>query len=283
MVGNRRFWTAAVFRCVLVLGTTLFSPAANEAAAPGLMPLGEREAVTTAKLLGRVTVAGNLPQAKPLKVFKSRAYCGATVPDETLLFSADGGLRNAVVILRGIEARHRARAGKFLLDNVHCAFVPHVQVAPLNSELLLKNSDPILHTVHARLDSETLFNVGLPNWRRVTKRLDRLGVIKINCDVLHTWMTAAVVVTDSPHFAVTDERGDFAIEGLPSGDYVAEIWHERLGTQRRRLEVRAARSIHLDVVYSGEKIRSGLAHSAWRQRRAPSERRWTGNNLGGNQ
>jgi plastocyanin len=87
-----------------------------------------------------------------------------------------------------------------VLDNQRCAFAPHVQVVTVGSEVLLKNSDPILHTVHARLGGETLFNVGLPKWRQVTKRLDRAGVVRIDCDVLHTWMSAAIVVSDSPYF-----------------------------------------------------------------------------------
>jgi hypothetical protein len=43
-----------------------------------------------------------------------------------------------------------------------------------------------------------LFNVGLPRWRQVIKSLTRSGIIKIDCDVLHTWMSAAIVVTQSP-------------------------------------------------------------------------------------
>ena len=131
-----------------------------------------------AKVVGHISVAGHLPQPKPLKVFKSRAYCGQTVPNETLLFSADGGLRNAVVVLRRLDARAQARPTNLVLDNKRCAFAPHIQVAPLGSEILLKNSDPILHTVHARLGSETLFNVGLPRWRQVSKRFERAGVIQ---------------------------------------------------------------------------------------------------------
>jgi hypothetical protein len=143
-----------------------------------------------------------------------------------------------------------------ILDNQRCAFAPHVQVAPLGSELLLKNSDPILHTVHARLGRETLFNVGLPKWRAVTKRLDRAGVVKIDCDVLHTWMSAAIVVTDSPYFAVTDQHGAFNIDGLPPGDYEMEVWHERLGAKTRRLSVSGVSVVSLVVVYAlGEKSR----------------------------
>ncbi len=240
-----------VFSGTLCVYTTL----ACKPAVAIAMEYGEREAAPRAKLIGRVGVAGILPPPKPLEVFKSRAYCGPTVPNETLLLSPEGGLRNAVVLLRGKDHHPKAQPTGLVLDNIHCAFVPHVQVAMIGSELVLENSDPILHTVHARLDHETLFNVGLPKWRRVSKRLDRAGVVRINCDVLHTWMSAIIVVTESPLFAVTDERGHFSIEGLPSGDYEVEIWHERLGSQRRRLEVRGGRSIHLEVVYSGDKIR----------------------------
>jgi hypothetical protein len=139
-----------------------------------------------------------------------------------------------------------------VLDNRHCAFVPHVQVAAVGSELLLKNSDPILHTVHARLGQETLFNVGLPKWRTVTKRLDRAGVVRINCDVLHVWMSAAIVVTDSPYFSVSDEKGVFSFDGVPTGSYEIEIWHERLGSQHQRIAIGDGATTDIDVIYAPE-------------------------------
>lgn len=252
---SERFCAATLRLCALTLTAPFFLPLPRQPTEKFAEQRAEGDQTTApGRLAGRVSVAGHLPHPKPLKVFKSRAYCGPTVPNETLLFSADGGLRNAVVILRDIEARPQARPGKLVLDNQRCAFAPHVQVTPLGSELLLKNSDPILHAVHARLGTETLFNVGLPRWRQVTKRLDRLGVIKINCDVLHTWMTAAVVVTDSPYFAITDERGDFAIEGLPPGSYDVEIWHERFGFQRRKFQLHDGGASDLQVIYSVNKL-----------------------------
>jgi hypothetical protein len=143
-----------------------------------------------------------------------------------------------------------------ILDNKRCAFSPHVQVATVDSELLLKNSDPILHTVHARMGQETLFNVGLPNWRQVSKRLDRPGVIRIDCDVLHTWMSAAIVVTDTPYFAVTDEGGRFALDDLPMGAYELEVWHERLGARRRQIQLNASGVVvSIEMIYSLEKSR----------------------------
>jgi hypothetical protein len=217
---------------------------------------GAADTAASGKVVGMVSVAGVAGRPKPLPVFKSRSFCGATVVNETLLIGADGRLRNAAVILRPLSGGMVAQPKKLVLDNQRCAFAPHVQVAPLGSELLLKNSDPILHTVHARLGRETLFNVGLPKWRVVTKRLDRAGVIRIDCDVLHTWMSAAIIVTDSPYFAVTDETGGFSFDAVPAGNYDIEIWHERLGVKTRRLSVTSNGAVSLDVVYAlGEKSR----------------------------
>jgi len=137
-----------------------------------------------------------------------------------------------------------------VLDNKQCAFAPHLQVGAVGSELLLKNSDPILHTVHARMGNETLFNVGLPTWRQVTKRLNRIGVVRIDCDVLHTWMSAVIVVTDTPYFAVSDQNGNFVMEQLPAGQYRAEIWHEKLGAKTIGVAVTPDSIVALDFVYA---------------------------------
>ena len=201
---------------------------------------------------GTVSVAGSYRRPKSLPVFKNRAFCGASVLNETLLIGADNGLRNAAVLLRPVGAKTATRPAAVVLDNKHCAFTPHVQVATPGSELLLKNSDPILHTVHARLGKETLFNVGLPKWRQVSKRLDRIGVMRIDCDVLHTWMSAAIIVTDTPYFALTDDAGRFKIDGLPAGEYDMEVWHERLGTKSMRFALPAGTPRLVDVVYSAK-------------------------------
>jgi hypothetical protein len=202
-----------------------------------------------ARLTGRVVVLGDNLKPPDLPVFKSRAVCGAAVANETLLVGKDGGLQNAVISLRPRGGAAAPPPARIILDNRRCAFSPHVQVTAVGSELLLKNSDPILHTVHARLGSDTLFNVGLPKWRQVTKLLDRPGVIKIDCDVLHTWMSAVIVVTTAPHFAVTDAKGEFSLDGLWPGEYEAQIWHEKLGAKTTRLSITADSVSAVEVAY----------------------------------
>lgn len=201
-------------------------------------------------LTGRVVIAGNYAKPRRLPVFKNRAFCGPTVTNESLLVGHDGGVQNAVVSLHPRSAPAALQPEKIILDNRRCAFTPHTQVAVVGSELLLKNSDPILHTVHARLGTETLFNIGLPKWRRVTRLLDRPGAIRITCDVLHTWMSAVVVVTRTPYFAVTGPQGWFTISGLPAGEYQAEVWHEKLGTKVIPILLGESSASAIEVVYS---------------------------------
>jgi plastocyanin len=206
-------------------------------------------------VIGKISVSGGYELPKPLPVFKNRSICGAAVPNETLLVNVGGGLRNAVVLLHPIKRKVSTQPVELILDNKDCAFAPHVQVATVGSRLLMKNSDPILHTVHARLGGETLFNVGLPKWRQVTKRLEQAGVISINCDVLHTWMSASIVVTDTPYFTVSDEHGKFQIDRLPLGVYEMEVWHERLKPRRQQLRLTGNVVANIELVYSVKKSR----------------------------
>ena len=203
----------------------------------------------TGGVVGTVWLAGAHEKPARLEVFKNRQFCGSSVPNETFLVNGDGGIQNVAIILQPLDQRIQAKPAGITLDNRNCAFAPHVQIASLGSELLLKNSDPILHTVHARLGYETLFNVGLPRWRQVTQRLTRGGIIQINCDVLHTWMSAAILVTPSPFFAVTDPQGRFDIGDLPAGEYEMKSWHEKLGTLSRSLIITPGARTTVHIIY----------------------------------
>jgi len=206
--------------------------------------------IAVGKIVGRVRLEDTFERPPPLEVYKNRGFCGSEVPNESFIIGADGGVQNVVITIRGAASEKPMSPSKNLvLDNKKCAFVPHVQVVPVGSQVLLLNSDSILHDVHARLGSETLFNVGIPSWRQVRKRLTRPGVVAIECEVLHTWMSAYIVVTSSPYFAVTNERGEFFIKGVPVGSYEMEIWHERLGSQSKTVNIRGGHTVHSDISY----------------------------------
>jgi hypothetical protein len=246
-LSERRSTSAALFFLLVV---TILGGMLPADLFPGALAAEVLSAKNGGSLTGRVVIAGTYAKPRGLPVFKNRAFCGPTVPNETLLVGQDGGVQNAVVSLHPRSAPATLQPEKIILDNRRCAFTPHVQAAVVGSELLLKNSDPILHTVHARLGTETLFNIGLPKWRRVTRLLDRPGAIRITCDVLHTWMSAVLLVTTTPYFVVTGPQGWFTISGLPVGEYRAEVWHEKLGTKLIPILLGESSANAIEVVYS---------------------------------
>ena len=207
-------------------------------------------AVETGAIVGTVRFPGAAPAPGVLRVQKEQAFCGSLVPDQSLMVAPEGGLQNVVVTLRGPGLdRTTGPPETIQLDNVACRFAPHVQAARVGSTLLLLNSDPILHDAHARLGARTLFNDGLPRWRRVTRTLQRPGVVKIICELHHAWMSAYIVAAPNPFFAVTDSRGRYTIDGIPPGAYEARFWHERLGTVTRRVVVGAGTARQLDLMW----------------------------------
>ncbi len=203
----------------------------------------------TGAAIGTLRASGQPAPGSVLKVHKERGFCGSLVPDQRVIVSPDGGLKNVVVTLHGPGLAQRVGQRDIIeLDNVGCRFAPHVQAARAGSTLQLFNSDRILHDAHARMGSRTLFNDGLPRWRRTTRTLHRPGVVKIICELHRAWMSAFIVVTPNPFFAVTDSQGRYAIRGIPPGVYEARFWHETLGRASRRILVNPAKEWRTDVI-----------------------------------
>ena len=156
-------------------------------------------------------------------------------------------LRYAVVSLTDITAGKAVpRDRAVTLDNVKCAFVPHVAAASVGQMLVIHNTDPFLHDAHALLGERTLFNVAIPKGMTVRKPLAYAGLIHINCNV-HTWMHAYLFVAEHPYDTVTDDAGEFGIDGIPPGTYTLRVWHELLGSSERTVTVQAGKATSVDV------------------------------------
>ena len=202
-----------------------------------------------ATIRGTVKVEGKLPKLPPLQITKYKEIC-KDVPNESLIVGPRQGLRYAVITLEGItKGKAVERETVHELDNVKCRFSPHVQAASVGQFLLLKNSDPILHTAHAVFANEQpQFNVGLYPGRVSRKPLIAAGVAKIRCEV-HPWMTAYIVITEHPYHAISDIYGEYELTDVPPGVYQLKVWHESLGTQEKRIEVKPAATQQLDFTF----------------------------------
>lgn len=209
----------------------------------------EIEVLSPGAIEGRVSYRGPRPEAAYLPVLKNADVCGERVPDESLRVSAEGGLAGAVVELVGVSAGKKRGRVAAVLDNRECAFVPRVQVVPVGGSLEIRNSDPILHDAHAWVGPKTIFNLGLPEWRRVSHTFEEPGLHAIDCNVLHTWMKAFVFVPNHPYATVTEDDGTFLLEDVPLGTYELRVWHETLGEKRRSVTVGADQRLGVELSF----------------------------------
>ncbi len=186
---------------------------------------------------GTVKYDGTPPVPRKVEVTKDKDVC-ALHPhfEEDLLVDSSGGIANAVVIVKG--AKGDMKPGDVKFEQKGCDYVPHVLAFPAGSTVDIINADGILHNIHTYSTKNPPFNMAQPKFKKVIQRkVDQPEVIKITCDA-HGWMHAWWVATDTPYFAVTDDKGNYSIAGVPPGDYQVEVWQEKLGTEDQKVEVK---------------------------------------------
>ena len=59
-------------------------------------------------------------------------------------------------------------------------------------------------------------------------------------------MKSYISVVSHPFFDVTLSDRKFEIKNLPAGNYVVEVWHERLGDKTQKIKVVNGQSAELD-------------------------------------
>lgn len=221
------------------------------AAALGAAPAGyvELEAVDGAGVItGRVRVA-EVPAPRPgLPVHKDHDACGAEVPDETWVVAPGGAVANVLVELVGIEAGKKHGPKAATLTQEGCRFVPHALVVPAGTKLTLASADSVMHSVHAKLDDRTVFNVGMPSPAiQAKKKLRRPGLHALGCDAGHTWMSGWIFVSEHPYAVVTGADGAFRVDGVPPGTWKVRVWHEAAGEQVVEVTVVPGQTAQVDV------------------------------------
>jgi plastocyanin len=233
--------------------TTDIPPAPPAPAATAATDAGGYDVATVTdggSVAGTITISGPISQLPPRKIGKDPQVCGtAARPSQKLIVNKTGGLKNAVVIVEGVKRGKAmpAAAQNAEIDQNKCEYAPHLQVMAVNSEIALKNSDPILHNIQFFQGDNSLFNIAQPVQGQVNKhKLEKAGTIYVECAV-HGWMQGNVIVVDNPYYAVTDENGKFSIADLPPGKYQVKIWHEYAGEMTREITVTAKTETPVDA------------------------------------
>ncbi|MGE3311079.1 MAG: hypothetical protein AB7O66_14010 [Limisphaerales bacterium] len=182
-----------------------------------------------ADIVGKVSLQGTPPAEKALPLDPG---CGKLWPNEkpkTRFYEvgADGGLADVFVYLKEAPAKP-ASAKPAMLDQKGCEYVPYILGLQVGQKLLVRNSDPVLHNVHATPKINKEFNLAqMAGGKDIERSFDQAEVmVRFKCDV-HPWMFAYVGVVPHPYFAVTDKDGKFKIEGVPAGKYSLVTFHRK--------------------------------------------------------
>ena len=186
-------------------------------------------------VIGRAVLRGTQP---PEKIITADATCGrlAVQPFTTrhYVVGADRGLANVFIYIKAGAPPTPASGPGPMLDQVGCEYHPYVLGVQTGQTFKVKNSDPVLHNIHALTKpggGNKERNIGQPVKGMATPFVYSSPevFIKFKCDV-HPWMFAYVGVVEHPWFAVTDQNGNFALPaGLPPGQYTLSATHLKAG------------------------------------------------------
>ena len=207
--------------------------------------------VQAGTLEGTVRNLGVLPSPKILPVAKDQDHCGKEVSIQTIHLDQahQGGLRDVVVSVKGMDEKLYLAAKERPVLNMRCAFAPRIGIARTGQEIEVRNQDPILHNTHIRHGKRTFLNVAqVPGGKPIVKRLKRSGLHEIRCDK-HVFMDAYLHVFPHPFYALTTGTGTFRITGIPAGKYPINVWHETLGVLEQVVTIPETGTVRADFAY----------------------------------
>ncbi|MCM3872240.1 MAG: carboxypeptidase regulatory-like domain-containing protein [Pyrinomonadaceae bacterium] len=188
-----------------------------------------------AVLSGSISFAGTPPKPRTIDMWAD-PVCYQVNPnprtEDTVVKT--GKLANVFVYVRNSSVldsyTFELPTSSVVLERKGCRYVPHVLGLRVGQLLTIQNSDPTQHNTHPTPTENAEWNqTQPPGMVPLVKTFSKPETfIPMKCNQ-HPWEKAYLGVFSHPFFAVSDESGNYRIEGLPPGQYTVVAWHERLG------------------------------------------------------
>jgi hypothetical protein len=218
--------------------------AKTDSASPAATP-----AASAAAPAGGGTVTGTIafdgtPPANPPIDMAAEAACASkhpSAPMDPVVKVTGGKLANVIVYVKsGLPAgqTYPKPTTPVEIDQQGCLYSPRALAVMVGQDLVIKNSDPVLHNIKAVPTKNRGFNISQPRAGMTTTRqfTEEEVTVPLECNV-HGWMHANVAVFPHPFFSVSGDDGTFTIRGLPAGTYEIEARHEKLGSKTMSVTV----------------------------------------------
>jgi hypothetical protein len=197
-----------------------------------------------ATISGRFTFEGAIPDRKALTVDKDQSVCApggkAVLGEEVVIDPATKGIKDVVIFLttkypagdpKWEHADYAATASSQVeFDQRNCVFLSHMFAMRSSQVCKVLNSDPVGHNTNiaggGKAKPENI-SVAANAYTTYSPGGESPEPFAVACSI-HPWMSARMLVRNSPYFAVTKPDGTFEIANVPAGvDLEFRVWQER--------------------------------------------------------
>lgn len=210
---------------------------------------------------GTISLNGAVPEPKGFNLitFPDPAYCGRISNGRgwrllhDFVVNQHGGLKDAIVLLEGIEAGKPFEMSVPLIEARDCMFGPFMTIVRNGHAVEVVNMDPVMHDIQGyetsiEAGARVLFNTPLV-MNHQHRRGDihaihnhapgksLVGPVYLNkgrrtfymqCG-FHAYMESWAMAVNNPYYALTDANGAYKIENIPPGTYQLVVWHPQTG------------------------------------------------------
>jgi plastocyanin len=130
-----------------------------------------------------------------------------------------------------------------VMDQKKLTFIPHVMAVLKGTTVDFLNSDSVGHNVYwPSIGGNRKFAHNMGTWPQGVKKsftFEETGAVPLLCNV-HPEMSAYIIVTPTPYFAVTNAQGEYTIKDVPAGKYTLKTWSEQGKPLDQAVEVSGA-------------------------------------------
>jgi hypothetical protein len=221
---------------------------------------------------GRITWVAPIPTISPFLYGVPRAsgtgfeFREAENPNRPLIDPMSRGLEGVVVFLGGIEsARSRpwnlppveVEIGQGQIEVLQGTRRGRYGFVRLGDAITVSSTEPTFHLLRARGDA--FFSLALPIPNSPAKRvLTQAGHLELSSGTGLYWARAHLFVTEHPYYTITDKRGEFAFDEVPSGDAEVAVWMpgwQPLRTERDPDSTHVARQIYSPAIQKATAVK----------------------------
>ena len=167
-----------------------------------------------------------IPEDHATELAKDEAPVTTMTGSKVLVAVLPDGHGRALVALQP-RAEHNTRppTAVVLIDQFGYTFDPPMSIARQGQPVRFRNSEDVDHNVRVS-HAETLaviINTNLMMDESIEHIFVEPGPYTVRCDI-HPAMMALILVVSHPYATVTNNAGEFRIDGIPPGSYDLRAW-----------------------------------------------------------